>query len=337
MRDHPTSEEKELVCGSCGAPIQPEQRYCPHCLAPASKAVPAEQAGQVQKQALVCASCGTPIPPGRHYCPQCLASASKAVPAEEFQREQQSAPGPSPAPSGPVRRQSPPRKETVRLYKELVEPPTAAATALPEAAVRIPDKRRAEIAVLAGRRCGNCTATMTPGGLFCPECGAPASLSHSFAEAILSLLRRRLALLQAGVAAGAARTGGIGTPHPTPVQAAPVMPAVVAPRLTAPPPVLVQPTQPYIEAEAGERLRRQAQITFYISIGAWLIALFTWGTCSWLSLGLAGYCLWRGNQLQKHDDPQVALNGKRAFQASAAMLIVGAIIFLLFILRTVSG
>jgi len=60
-----------LVCASCGTPLQPQHKFCPHCGAPTPVPPPAVPAPTTELATKFCISCGAKIPANASFCGSC--------------------------------------------------------------------------------------------------------------------------------------------------------------------------------------------------------------------------------------------------------------------------
>jgi len=66
----PVTPSVAMTCASCGVQLQPHQRYCPGCGAPAPTPS-AASAPEPQAETKFCMSCGSRIPTAASFCPSC--------------------------------------------------------------------------------------------------------------------------------------------------------------------------------------------------------------------------------------------------------------------------
>ncbi|HUK50675.1 MAG TPA: DUF4013 domain-containing protein [Terriglobales bacterium] len=60
-----------LVCASCGTPLQPQHKFCPHCGAPTPVPPPPVPAPTTEPATKFCISCGAKIPANASFCGSC--------------------------------------------------------------------------------------------------------------------------------------------------------------------------------------------------------------------------------------------------------------------------
>lgn len=62
-----------LTCASCGSRLDPSERFCSHCGAPAAQARPAAAA-------TICQTCGAAVDNGYAFCPNCGSPVTRYAP-----------------------------------------------------------------------------------------------------------------------------------------------------------------------------------------------------------------------------------------------------------------
>lgn len=238
----------ERYCEKCGAALEPGTRFCMTCGAPiaqegAAQAAPAPAQPQVSAPRF-CEQCGAPLETGQRACRRCGAPApavasAPAAPAQVV----------SPAHAAPVQAQVATQAPAAKkpgflsgLFGRKKAAEAAAPAAQPAPTAPQPVSQPAPAPASPAGTCANCGAPLTPGYLFCEQCGT--RVAAAAAEPAPAVAEPAPA-----TPATSTFTSGPASPYPrTEASRTPTAP-------TAPAEVLTHPARPFVERRStGERL-----------------------------------------------------------------------------------